>query len=70
MMRLVHIFITMINLDGLLNPSLCINQKIHWRQTSKEKRNRTTLAAMKEAERQKDLETLDMDNFRSFVESL
>ncbi len=35
-----------------------------------EKPNRITLAAMREAERGKDLETLDMTNFRSFVESL
>ena len=32
--------------------------------------NKTTLAAMKEAEEGKNLETLDLDNFRSFVDSL
>lgn len=32
--------------------------------------NKITLAAMKEAENSDSLETLDMDNFRSFVESL
>ncbi len=35
-----------------------------------EKPNPTTLAAMKEAESGKNLETLDLANFRSFVESL
>ena len=32
--------------------------------------NKTTLAAMKEAENSDALETLDLNNFRSFVESL
>ena len=32
--------------------------------------NKTTLAAMREAETSKNLETLDLDNFRRFVESL
>ena len=32
--------------------------------------NKTTLAAMKEAETSSNLETLDLKNFRSFVESL
>ncbi|MDE6304779.1 MAG: toxin-antitoxin system protein [Paramuribaculum sp.] len=32
--------------------------------------NKTTLAAMKEAETSDSLEILDMDNFHSFVESL
>jgi len=32
--------------------------------------NKTTLAAMKEAEESDNLETLDLRNFRSFVESL
>lgn len=32
--------------------------------------NKTTLAAMKEAESSESLETLDLNNFRSFVESL
>lgn len=35
-----------------------------------ERPNKTTLSAMKEAEESKDLETLDLDNFRSFVDSL
>lgn len=35
-----------------------------------ERPNKTTLAAMKEAEESDNLETLDMTNFRSFVESL
>ncbi len=35
-----------------------------------EKPNKETLAAMKEAERNENLETLDLDNFRSFVDSL
>ena len=35
-----------------------------------EKPNDITLAAMKEAERGDNLETLDLDNFRSFVDSL
>lgn len=35
-----------------------------------ERPNKTTLAAMKEAENSDNLETLDLDNFRSFVESL
>ena len=35
-----------------------------------EKPNKTTLAAMKEAENSEKLESLDMDNFRSFVDSL
>lgn len=34
------------------------------------KPNETTLAAMREAETADNLETLDLDNFRSFVESL
>lgn len=32
--------------------------------------NKTTLAAMKEAENSDSLEILDLDNFRSFVDSL
>lgn len=32
--------------------------------------NKTTLAAMKEAETSNDLETLDMNNFRNFMDSL
>ncbi len=32
--------------------------------------NKTTLAAMKEAESSDSLETLDLDNFRNFVASL
>lgn len=32
--------------------------------------NKTTLAAMKEAENSENLETLDLTNFRSFVDSL
>lgn len=32
--------------------------------------NKKTLAAMKEAETSDNLETLDLDSFRSFVESL
>lgn len=32
--------------------------------------NKTTLAAMKEAENSDSLETLDLKNFRSFVDSL
>ena len=32
--------------------------------------NKTTLAAMKEAETSESLETLDLNNFRSFVDSL
>ena len=32
--------------------------------------NKTTLAAMKEAESSDSLETLDLNNFRSFVDSL
>ena len=32
--------------------------------------NKTTLAAMKEAETSENLETLDLDNFRNFVASL
>lgn len=32
--------------------------------------NKTTLAAMKEAESSDNLETLDLDNFRNFVASL
>ena len=35
-----------------------------------ERPNKTTLAAMKEAETSDSLETLDLNNFRSFVESL
>lgn len=35
-----------------------------------EKPNKTTLMAMKEAESSNNLETLDLSNFRSFVESL
>lgn len=35
-----------------------------------ERPNGITLAAMKEAEESDDLETLDMKNFRSFVDSL
>lgn len=35
-----------------------------------ERPNKTTLAAMKEAEESDDLETLDLNTFRSFVESL
>ena len=35
-----------------------------------ERPNKTTLAAMKEAESSDSLETLDLNNFRSFVESL
>ena len=35
-----------------------------------EKPNDITLAAMKEAERGDNLETLDLDNFRSFIDSL
>lgn len=35
-----------------------------------ERPNNTTLAAMKEAETSDNLETLDLDNFRSFVDSL
>lgn len=35
-----------------------------------ERPNKTTLAAMKEAESGKELETLDLDSFRSFVNSL
>lgn len=35
-----------------------------------EKPNKTTMAAMKEAENSENLESLDMDNFRSFVDSL
>lgn len=35
-----------------------------------ERPNKTTLAAMKEAETSDNLETLDMSNFRSFVDSL
>lgn len=34
------------------------------------KPNETTLAAMHEAETSDNLETLDLDNFRSFVDSL
>lgn len=37
---------------------------------SHNKPNETTLAAMREAENPENLETLDLDNFRSFVESL
>ena len=32
--------------------------------------NKTTLAAMKEAEKSDTLETLDLKNFRSFIDSL
>ena len=35
-----------------------------------ERHNKTTLAAMKEAETSDNLETLDLSNFRSFVDSL
>ena len=35
-----------------------------------EKPNDITLAAMKEAERGDNLETLDLDNFKSFIDSL
>ena len=35
-----------------------------------EKPNKTTLAAMKEAETSDNLETLDLSNFRNFVDSL
>lgn len=35
-----------------------------------ERPNKITLAAMKEAEESDNLETLDMNNFRKFVESL
>lgn len=35
-----------------------------------ERPNKTTIAAMKEAEAIEELETLDLNNFRSFVESL
>lgn len=35
-----------------------------------EKPNKVTLAAMAEAERNENLETLDLDNFSSFVDSL
>lgn len=35
-----------------------------------EKSNNTTLAAMKEAETSDNLETLDLSNFRNFVDSL
>ena len=35
-----------------------------------EKPNKTTLAAMKEAETNDNLETLDLSNFRNFVDSL
>ena len=35
-----------------------------------EKPNDITLAAMKEAEHGDNLETLDLDNFRSFIDSL
>ena len=35
-----------------------------------EKPNKTTLAAMKEAETTDNLETLDLSNFRNFVDSL
>ena len=35
-----------------------------------DKPNEVTLAAMKEAERSDNLETLDLDNFRSFIDSL
>lgn len=34
------------------------------------KPNETTIAAMREAETSADLETFDLDNFRSFVDSL
>lgn len=34
------------------------------------KPNKTTLAAMKEAETSDDLETLDLDSFQSFIDSL
>jgi hypothetical protein len=36
----------------------------------KERPNKTTLAAMKEAEESDSLETLDLSNFRRFVDSL
>lgn len=35
-----------------------------------ERPNKTTLAAMKEAETSSSLETLDLENFRKFVDSL
>ena len=35
-----------------------------------EKPNKTTLAAMKEAETSDNLETLDLSNFRNFIDSL
>lgn len=35
-----------------------------------ERPNKTTLSAMKEAEESKSLETLDLSNFRSFIDSL
>ena len=35
-----------------------------------ERPNKTTLAAMKEAETSDNLETLDMNGFRSFIDSL
>ncbi len=35
-----------------------------------ERPNKTTLAAMKEAETSDNLETLDLGSFRSFVDSL
>lgn len=35
-----------------------------------ERPNKTTLAAMRESETSDNLETLDLDNFRSFVDSL
>ncbi len=35
-----------------------------------ERPNKTTLAAMREAETSENLETLDMNSFRSFVDSL
>lgn len=35
-----------------------------------ERPNKTTFAAMKEAESSENLETLDLNSFRSFVESL
>lgn len=35
-----------------------------------ERPNKTTLAAMKEAETSENLETLDLNSFRSFVDSL
>ena len=35
-----------------------------------EKPNKVTLAAMKDAEINENLETLDLDNFKSFVDSL